>query len=107
MKHEFSIERVVHVEQHGKSTTETISIGGIEQKNSGSYSCYYHIPFISSDRKRIHGADAVQALMLCLNFVGELLKMEMESTDLNVWWVKPGDAGGFISTIESDTNQKP
>jgi uncharacterized protein DUF6968 len=106
MKHEFSIKRVVHVERRGKCTTETISIGAIEQKKSGSYSCYYHVPFISPKRRRIHGEDAVQAVMLCLDFVGELLKMEMESNDVKIWWLDPEDAGGFTDHIRFDKNEK-
>ena len=106
VKHRFSIKRVVHVEQCGKCTTETISIGGIERKKSGSYSCYYHLPVLSPKRRRIHGEDAVQALMLCLDFVGGLLKIEMESRDVKIWWVERGDAGGFRDHIRFDKNEK-
>jgi hypothetical protein len=57
------------------------------------------IPFIFAKPKRIYGQDAVQSLMLCLDFVGELLESEMESRDVNVWWVKRGDASGFKDHI--------
>jgi hypothetical protein len=95
MKLDFSITRELNLDEGGKINTITASIGGIDQMKSGEYACYFEIPSVSRGRKKIYGEDPVQALTLCLKHVGELLRLEMESRNVEIWWAERGDHGGF------------
>jgi hypothetical protein len=84
-----------------------VSIGGIERMPGGHYACYWKFPLYSRKRRKICGEDPMQALLLCLSFLRELIQIEMEYRNVDIWWVKEGDGGGFelLNNVREETRE--
>jgi hypothetical protein len=107
-KIDFIIQRKLHLSSRRsgqKTKTSIVSIGGIERMPGGHDACYFKVPLHSRKRKKIYGEDPMQALLLCLRHVRELIQTEMEHRNVDIWWVKKGDGGGF--ELLSNTRDEP
>src|SRR5258708_3338637 len=90
---DFIIERKLKFSVGGKITEGKIRIGGIK-KFGKAYGCYCFLSHITRTGKYSYGEDPLQALMLGLKHLQELLDSAVRQ-DIEFWCDERGDNGGF------------
>jgi hypothetical protein len=91
---DFRLERELHFSSANTTVTASVSVGGIVQETD-CFACQYDFPIILSKPGRIYGEDPLHALSLCLKHIRALIDNESADDNMDIWWLEPGDHGGF------------
>lgn len=89
------LSRELTFEINGEQKKGVLRIDGVEQLTETKWACYWSLSYINPERAKIYGADALDALTNCLNFITDLIRGS-EEDGLKIWWHCEGDHGGML-----------
>jgi len=91
----FALRRALQFVVNGKARTELLTVGPVEPIEGG-VACFYRLPVLDGQTRSVIGSDEVHAVQICLRLVAQRIHDAIDNGLADVWWLEPGDRGGFL-----------
>ena len=89
-------ERTLHLDTRSGSGAAVVRIGNVRQMPGGEWGCHFSIGVLEPKTPLVCGVDALQAIDLCVRTVAEYVRAAEDFDLWRIWWLVPGDHGGFF-----------
>src|SRR4051812_19588600 len=94
--HNFTIKREINVAAKGEIFMGDLTVGGIEvaKSDDSKWVCYWSFPVIHPKVAVIYGADPLDALFNCIQFLIVLIEKH-KKIGYEIWWLEKEDNAGL------------
>lgn len=106
---DFKLTRRLHIAPPGGLTTEgDVTIWSLRfDESKAMWACQWSMDIVHPNRANVLGEDPMDAVSLCLRFLGTLIRGH-ENDGWRIHWLVEGDHGGFTEFLAgSDSRTRP